>query len=369
MQLTPEVVKHWRHDLDNLITKVDHQTAQIADHTAKLENLKAACQYLATTITEIENELKETADTAARFHTTTQELLYNWGLLLEEQLPAYPLEAAQPQRQQYSQLPPPPPPRQPPLLQPVTVDITVQGTPGTIHPRAPQVCLDDPFTELRVWAEAPGTRGGSRPNVLWPYCTECACWTDEKHHSSKRHQQALAHWYPDMSLPARRSRLHAAPQQEPQGYVYPLSGPPPLSQEAKSNLPPPPQAHTKAAPTGLGAVLPDHKVCTPIPLFSKSVDKLQHDAFCRLFKPRPCDAVKDLSRTLNFKGIPFQEWWHQIAPTASLMQWQIKLWGRGSPKELVQDADADYLGKFLYQHIDFEGSYHVESLQDPPPNA
>ena len=51
------------------------------------------------------------------------------------------------------------------------------------------------------------------------------------------------------------------------------------------------------------------------------------------------------------------------------MQWQIKLWAHGSPKELVKDAEVDYIGKLLYQHIDFEGSYHVEPLQAPPPNA
>ena len=41
----------------------------------------------------------------------------------------------------------------------------------------------------------------------------------------------------------------------------------------------------------------------------------------------------------------------------------------GTPKEQVTDAEADYIGKLLYQHIDFEGSYHAEPLQAPPPNA
>ena len=238
-----------------------------------------------------------------------------------------------------------------------------------IHPRAPQVCLDDPFTELRVWTASPGTRGGSRPNVLWPYCTEGACWTDERHQVNKRHQQALAHWYPDMSLLARCHRLHATPQQEPKRNADPSLEPSSVAQEARPSKSPQPQTSTYIAPVDLCIDQPDHRVCTPIPLFSKTVDKLQHDAFCRLFKPRPCGAVTNLSQSLNFEGISFQEWWNKIASTGSLMQWQIKLWAHGSPKELVTDAEADYIGKLLYQHIDFEGSYHAEPLQAPPPNA
>ena len=42
MQLTPEVVKNLRNDLDSLMTKVDRHTAQIADHAAKLESIAAA---------------------------------------------------------------------------------------------------------------------------------------------------------------------------------------------------------------------------------------------------------------------------------------------------------------------------------------
>ena len=235
-----------------------------------------------------------------------------------------------------------------------------------MHPRAPQACLDDPFTELRVWTESPGNRGGSRPNVLWPYCTECTCWTDERHQVSKRHQRALAHWYPDMSLQARCSEWRAAPQQGPNGPPCPPPGLLPATQATNPNIPLQHQANMHTAPTDPGTNPPDHGASMSVPLFSPYVDKLQHDAFCRLFKLRPCGTVKDLSRSLNLQGIPFQDWWNQIAPTGSIMLWQIKLWAHGSPKELVKDAEADYIGKLLFQHMDLDGNYHPEPLQSPP---
>ena len=104
-----------------------------------------------------------------------------------------------------------------------------------------------------------------------------------------------------------------------------------------------------------------------VPLFSPYVDKLQHDAFCRLFKLRLRGTAKDLSRSLNLQGIPFQDWWNQIAPTGSVMLWQIKLWAHGSvPIELVKNAEVDYIGKLLFHHMDLDGVYHSEPLQSPP---
>ena len=169
-----------------------------------------------------------------------------------------------------------------------------------------------------------------------------------------------------MSLQALRSEWRATPQQ---GLAGPTGPPPDLPSAAPTttlNTPSQPQVNTHTAPAVSCATPPDHRACTPIPLFSHYVDKLQHDAFCRLFKLRPCGTVKGLSRSLNLQGIPFQEWWNQIAPTGSIMLWQIKLWAHGSPKELVKDAEVDYIGKLLFQHMDFDGNYQPEPLQSPP---
>ena len=140
-------------------------------------------------------------------------------------------------------------------------------------------------------------------------------------------------------------------------------------QDGEQKQPQLPQAITDTESADSYIDQPVYRDWTPIPLFSHTVDKLQHDAFRRLFKPRPCEAVQDLSQSLGLTGISFQDWWHKIAPTGSLMQWQIKLWAHGTPKELVADADEDHIGQLLFHHIDFEGSYHADPLQASPPNA
>jgi len=59
---------------------------------------------------------------------------------------------------------------------------------GVINLTVPRECMDDPFTELRVWEEA----ADGRPAQLWPYCKNCKCWTDANHHWGNKHQNALA---------------------------------------------------------------------------------------------------------------------------------------------------------------------------------
>ena len=356
MQITPEVIKTIQHDLATLTNTVNQQTEQLADHAAKLEKITAA-------IAELASESKATADTVARSITMMRELIYNWGLLIEEHHPVAPPEANQGHRQ-----PPPPPPPSPPLCQspppqPQVAKTTTHGSQGIIHPCAPQACLDDPFTELRVWES-----GGGRPDLLWPYCTGCSCWTDDRHQDSKRHQKALAHWYPDLSLSACCPGLHATSLRQPAWNADSQSGKTHEMQVAVHSQPSLPQANPGTAPTAPCTNQPVSRT-SPLPLFSTQVDKLQHDAFCCLFKPRPCEVLTDLSQSLGLTGISFQEWWHQVAPTGSPMQWQIKLWAHGTPKELVADADEDRIGQLLYYHIDFEGSYHADPLQASPPTA
>mmetsp|Transcript_51631 Transcript_51631/g.99796 ORF Transcript_51631/g.99796 Transcript_51631/m.99796 type:complete len:377 (+) Transcript_51631:57-1187(+) len=74
-----------------------------------------------------------------------------------------------------------------------------------IDPSAPRECLEDPFSELRVWTEAEN----GHPAVLWPYCAKCRCWTDLNHHRSKHHQRALASVHPDKIPPESRQKANA----------------------------------------------------------------------------------------------------------------------------------------------------------------
>jgi len=71
----------------------------------------------------------------------------------------------------------------------VTKPAISAGRDVTVDPSAPRECLEDPFTELRVWIEAQN----GEPAVLWPYCTHCNCWTEKSHHFGKYHQKALAY--------------------------------------------------------------------------------------------------------------------------------------------------------------------------------
>lgn len=68
---------------------------------------------------------------------------------------------------------------------------------GKLDTSAPRECLEDPYTELRVWIEA----YDGEPAVLWPYCTYCNCWTDTSHHNGKKHQKALENYDPGQSKP------------------------------------------------------------------------------------------------------------------------------------------------------------------------
>jgi len=75
-----------------------------------------------------------------------------------------------------------------------------------VDPTAPKECLEDPFTELRVWSEAEN----GHPAVMWPYCTKCRCWTDLNHHRSKNHQKALATVHPGATPPEDCQKANAA---------------------------------------------------------------------------------------------------------------------------------------------------------------
>ena len=79
--------------------------------------------------------------------------------------------------------------------------------------------------------------------------------------------------------------------------------------------------------------------------------------------------VQELSQSLDIAGTPYKEWWLKMAATCSTAQWQTQLWATGTPEQQVGDADEDYIGTLLFQHIDFDGNYHEDPLQTLPPKA
>jgi len=82
---------------------------------------------------------------------------------------------------------------------PVAARLAASGRPdGRLDPSAPRECLEDPFTELRVWTEAQD----GIPAELWPYCTQCDCWTDLAHHHGKKHRASLANCDPSQAAPS-----------------------------------------------------------------------------------------------------------------------------------------------------------------------
>ena len=56
-----------------------------------------------------------------------------------------------------------------------------------------------------------------------------------------------------------------------------------------------------------------------------------------------------------------------MAVQCTTAQWQEKLQALKVPNEQVGDVDEDYMGILLFQHIDFEGIFHVEPMQLLPP--
>lgn len=95
---------------------------------------------------------------------------------------------------------------------------------GVPDPTAPTECLEDPFTELRVWTEAEN----GQPAVMWPYCTKCRCWTDVNHHRSKHHQKALAKVHLGTAPPEDCKKVNAKPS-------HTIANTPPVNTEAQVN--------------------------------------------------------------------------------------------------------------------------------------
>ena len=112
-----------------------------------------------------------------------------------------------------------------------------------------------------------------------------------------------------------------------------------------------------------------------MPLLSLTVSKLQHDNFCELVDMRSqrmqpsLNKVLELFRFLDFAGLSFKEWWRVISTTRSTTQWETKLLALGLPAQQVDVADKNQVGALFFQHFDFEGNYHAESLQTLPLEA
>ena len=56
-----------------------------------------------------------------------------------------------------------------------------------------------------------------------------------------------------------------------------------------------------------------------------------------------------------------------MAVLCTTAQWQTKLQALKVPNEQVGDVDEDYMGILLFQHIDFEGTFHADPIQLLPP--
>ena len=108
---------------------------------------------------------------------------------------------------------------------------------------------------------------------------------------------------------------------------------------------------------------------SPTPLCSQTVDKVRHDAICGLLNIRSNEKAQELSQSLALTGLPYKEWWLEIAATRTTGQWQIKLLALGMPEQQVEDAGKEQIGILLFQHFDSEGNYHEAPLQTLPPTA
>ena len=96
------------------------------------------------------------------------------------------------------------------------------------------------------------------------------------------------------------------------------------------------------------------------------VDKEQHNAFCELINMRANQQAQELYASLDPAGLPYKDWWPRMQPLRSTAQWRNKLQALGMPAEQVESADKDQVGKYLFQHIDSDGTYHEDPLQTLP---
>ena len=76
--------------------------------------------------------------------------------------------------------------------------------------------------------------------------------------------------------------------------------------------------------------------------------------------------MQALYESLDPTGMPFKAWWPKMAATCTKEQWQTKLYKLGTPTEQVGGADEVYIGKLLFNHIDFGGHYHEYPIQPLP---
>ena len=105
---------------------------------------------------------------------------------------------------------------------------------------------------------------------------------------------------------------------------------------------------------------------SPTPLLSQMVDKEQHNSVCELINMRANQQAQELYASLDPAGSPYRDWWPRMAALRSTAQWQNKLQALGMPAEQVESADKDQVGKYLFQHIDSDGTYHEDPLQTLP---
>ena len=78
------------------------------------------------------------------------------------------------------------------------------------------------------------------------------------------------------------------------------------------------------------------------------------------------EKANELSKSLDPTGSPYKVWWPNMAALRSTAQWQNKLRALGMPEQQVEEADTEQIGTFLFQHLDSEGTYHMDPLQTFP---
>ena len=133
----------------------------------------------------------------------------------------------------------------------------VQEAPKPLKPtkdtRIPQECLDDPFMEMRPWG----------PDVQWPWCTACGCWSDGSHIIGKQHQKSKR----KMEEAASEGAVKKDSSEPDSGSSRPQSarGIPEILQEAAGALAHIQPAQVATASASASAHLPSPQKAAPSP--------------------------------------------------------------------------------------------------------
>ena len=103
----------------------------------------------------------------------------------------------------------------------------------------------------------------------------------------------------------------------------------------------------------------------PKPAFRINVDADAHDELLPLI-----GITQARAEAQEIKAecpLNFGEWWGRVQRLKGMVQWRKKLVNLGASQDTVKDWVMADIGRGLFQHLDEEGAWHANAIQESPP--